>query len=362
MDLFQPNNHSKWKIDYKAVTKENLDLLRKVFLSYYSSFADDVEKIEQVAEAEVNSNNFKISVLKGGKSANFLLRRYPESRNIDSIAGAHKVLRYLKENGLKGPEIILSDKGEEIVAGAPYHYTLFKFLEADHFRGALEEIESAGVEIGKMDFLLNSLPGKEEIKKMIAFPEKVLDLRKFSTEIWVDLFKEAEKHYGNTDDEFYKKFLSLKDFILEAVAKTPPGKYDDLPKQIIHFDLHPHNLLTDGKELVAIIDFDSLRYFESMRGAAFALHRLVRQHVVFSKPQDIKKAVSRAKEIFLSAYQKFNPLTEGELGSVAYFLRHEALSRLSYAMKDFYLNSNDSWKGDLDKQTATIAEAEYFES
>ena len=91
------------------------------------------------------------------------------------------------------------------------------------------------------------------------------------------------------------------------------------------------------------------------------MHRLVRQHVVLSNPNNIMSAVKNAQKIFLKAYQQSNTLTPEELHAATYFLRHEALSRLSYSMKDFYYNGNGAWKGDLEKQTATIAEASYFE-
>ena len=64
---------------------------------------------------------------------------------------------------------------------------------------------------------------------------------------------------------------------------------------------------------------------------------------------------------FLDAYSGTTALSDEELKSIPYFIRNEALSRLSYAMKDYYFNNNPAWKGDLDKQTATIAEAKYFE-
>ncbi|MEK7551831.1 MAG: phosphotransferase [Patescibacteria group bacterium] len=362
MKIFLPNNHSKWKIDYKLVSPDNNENLKKVFLENFSNIADSVISIEQVAETEVNSNNFKLGTSKGKKKSFFLLRRYPETRNIDSIKGAHEVLNFLNKSGLKTPEIILSDSGEEIVHTTPYHYTVFKFLKSNHFKGSLDEIKSAAREFGKMDALLEKLPDATKIKKMLEFPPKVLKLREFSTEIWENIFKEAGKHLEETNDEFDSKLLSFKDFILDAVKKTESLKDEakTLDKQIIHFDLHPHNLLTDGKKLVAILDFDSLRNFPKMHGIAFAMHRLVRQYIVFAKPKNIKKAVEKAKEIFLNVYQKENPLTELEIKLIPFFLKTEALSRLSYAMKDFYFNGNAAWKGDLDKQTAAIAEAEHF--
>ena len=42
--------------------------------------------------------------------------------------------------------------------------------------------------------------------------------------------------------------------------------FDTLAMRLI--DLHPHNFLADGTRIVAILDFDSLRYVERMRALA----------------------------------------------------------------------------------------------
>src|SRR3989344_8562385 len=115
MQLFLPNNHSKWHIEYRSVTAELFSLLEKAILKHYSNQADLVESIKQVAEAEVNSNNFKIATSKNGIQTSFLLRRYPEYRVIDSVLGVYSVIRFLNQNGLKTPEIIQADSGKDLV-------------------------------------------------------------------------------------------------------------------------------------------------------------------------------------------------------------------------------------------------------
>ncbi|MBI4138610.1 phosphotransferase [Candidatus Uhrbacteria bacterium] len=359
--LFQPNNHSTWKISYRPVSPEEFSRLSDVFLRLYPDLAERILTIEQVSEIEINSNNFKLRVTKAGSEADYLLRRYPETRNIDAVREAHEAMEFLRANGLNVPEIVLAASGEVLVADDGVQYSVFRFIEADHYRGTLEELQSAAREFGKLDTLLTRLPNLDRLRELTEFPERVLELRMFSLEVWEKIFfaaaVQAEEH---PEDDFHTKFLSFKEFILDAVHRTTPGSHE-VPVQMIHFDLHPHNLLTDGVSLVAILDFDSLRYLERMRGVAFAMHRLVRQHVVFTRSDDFPGTVSRARELFLSAYQEHCPLTPEEVNSAAYFLRSEALSRLSYAMKDLYFNGNPAWKGDLEKQTATIAESALFE-
>jgi Ser/Thr protein kinase RdoA (MazF antagonist) len=97
-----------------------------------------------------------------------------------------------------------------------------------------------------------------------------------------------------------------------------------------------------------------------MRAVAFALHRCVRQYIVLAQPEDIRAATAEASKIFLDAYRTHMPLIDEDVQAIPYFIRNEALARLSYAMKDNYLNKNSAWKGDLDKQISSLLESEYF--
>lgn len=360
--VFQPNNHSRWEIKYRSVTSETAGALKDTFLAHYSNLADSIESIEQVDEAEINSNNFKVTGVKNGKEAVFLLRRYPAERNETAIRAIYEVVNFLRGRDLRVPEIINSDAGEALIFVPPYRYSVFRFETANHYRGTLEELESVAEGIGKLDAALSAFPDVARIKPVVAFPPRALTLREFSEAIWKDLFQKAEEcREGRPKDEFNARVLAFKDFIMNALRETPPERYAAAPSQLVHIDLHPHNLLTDGHAPSVILDFDSLRFGERMRGVAFAIHRLVRQHIVFESPTDREKAVHEARDMFLEAYQTQNQLSEQEIQSLPYFIRNEALSRLSYALKEFYATGERAWAGDLEKQTATIAEAAYFE-
>ena len=355
--LFQPNNHSKWRISYRSVDESaNRDIV-SIIEEKYSQSGDKVKSVEQVDEIEVNSNNFKVVLESSGGSRIILLRRIRNERDPAKIVEFYRVTGYLEGKGVKVPDVIKTNH-----RGSDYFYVAFEFLPADHYRGTGIELASAAGEFGKMDSALASLPEPERLKKLIQFPKKITQLREFSKEIWKEIFEAVKKHKSTgPEPEFDERLLSFRVFILEAIASTPPGKYVHLPEQVIHFDLHPHNLLTDGTQLLAILDFDSLRFMERIRGVAFALHRMVRQYIIYEKLPITKEAVAGAKELFFKAYLKHGRLTNEEMSAAAYFIRHEALSRISYAMKDYYFNDNGQWRGDLEKQTAAIAEAAYFE-
>jgi len=355
--VFQPNNHSQWQIDYKPVAPEVDSRVRKILHEQYS--LDQIVSIEQVNEAEVNSNNFRIA-LSGGQG--FLLRRHIANLVIDVIERTFDIMEYLADHGVQVPLIVKNINGQRvsIIDGEPH--TLFAFIKADHYRGTSKELASAGEEIGRLDEVLANLPATRDWEAELSLPEKVRDLRIYNLEIWKDIFVKAdEQARSDSADHFHTDLLDQKYFIFQAIEKTQAVKPPQSIFGVVHFDLHPHNLLANSEVVTAILDFDSLRYFERLRALAFVLHRLVRQYVIYNQRTDYALAVNEAKNIFFEEYRNANTLNETEISSIPYFIRDEALCRLTYAMKDQYFNNNPAWRQDLPKQTASLTEAVYFE-
>ncbi len=360
--IFLPNNHSKWQIAYREVAPEVNQEIIEVFLKHYGEQGDRILSVEQVDETEINSNNFKVTFVRAGMNRVILIRRYGEKRDKALLEATASVLDHLQAKRVRAPKILRSNEENTFEREGAYTYTAFEFLDGNHYRGTLPEIASVAHELAKLHDSLVDVPNKEALGKAVAFPQATLDLRIYDEDIWERIFLAAKQtDTARGDAEFDARLLSHEGLLRDALMSTAPDMYADTERSLVHFDLHPHNILTDGTELLAIIDLDSLRMLEPMRAVAFSLHRLVRQYIVHMAPEDIDNATKEATRAFLDAYSEVKPLTSGELESIPYFIRNEALSRLSYAMKDYYFNGNPAWKGDLDKQTATIAEAKYFE-
>lgn len=355
--IFQPNNHSQWRIGYKPVASKIDSRVRKILREQYNF--DQIKSIEQVAEAEVNSNNFKVT-LSDGRC--FLLRRYIANLDANVIDRTIDIMEHLAGLGVQVPQVIktVSERRISIVDGEPH--TLFAFIEGDHYRGTGEELASAGKEIGRLDQALVNLPASRDWAAELSLPAKAKEFRIYSQVIWQEIFmKASERVASDPTDRFHADLLGQKDFIFQAVEKTLAAKPIQPSFGVVHFDLHPHNLLANGEAVTAILDFDSLRYLERSRALAFALHRMVRQYIIYNQRTDYSAVAAEARKIFLDTYRQANSINDEALAAIPYFIRDEALCRLTYAMKDQYFNSNPAWRQDLPKQTAAIAEAVFFE-
>ncbi len=58
----------------------------------------------------------------------------------------------------------------------------------------------------------------------------------------------------------FKNYLAILKFIAQTRKEFTRTGYDNLPKQLVHFDFHPGNVNFIGEQVVAIFDFDWARY------------------------------------------------------------------------------------------------------
>ena len=89
-----------------------------------------------------------------------------------------------------------------------------------------------------------------------------------------------------------RKIIDLDD---ELATALPAGAL-----QVIHSDMHPHNLLyLDGK-IAAVVDFEPLMIANPLRDVAFAAHRLGR---VMCKDDTFERDLQKYSQAFLEAYK-----------------------------------------------------------
>jgi Ser/Thr protein kinase RdoA (MazF antagonist) len=105
-----------------------------------------------------------------------------------------------------------------------------------------------------------------------------------------------------------------------------------LPRQLGHYDYHPHNLLFDSRnKLTAILDFDLMRVSQRARDVALAMHKLARVYGSQTEAKlDIGATILDRATDFLSAYQQLFPLAKHEVISMPHLLRDEVIRKIAY--------------------------------
>lgn len=357
--LFAPNNHSAWQISYHPVDEQHAQHLKEIVRKHYSFSSSSILSVERSNEAEVNSNNFKVTVEQEEKNALLLLRRMPASRTRAEIERTCDCLHALSMRGIKVPHILPSRNGKRIVEGENEFFVLFDFISGDHYRGTWKEMVDVGAVIGALDTALLAMSPLYHNDAVLRSGEASKKVREFSVPIWKTIFAKANTRAQKEGEESIgARLLKRRDEIIAAVVERTKAQATDF--QFAHVDLHPHNVLANGTAILAILDFDSVRYVEKMRAVAFAIHRLVRQYIVYTSPEDIETAVKRAKVAFLEAYRSQNTLSREEELTIPYFIKDESLSRLTRVMKEYVDTGNIVWQDTLEKQLSNIQEAHFF--
>lgn len=123
--------------------------------------------------------------------------------------------------------------------------------------------------------------------------------------------------------------------------------------QVIHGDLHPHNLLLGNNGETVIVDFGNVSYADFLTDVGFALHRLGRQAVVFhEKPW--QETLEKAIHAFLGAYRMENPLEEHEIALVPAHIDDLLLRKVELNL-GLYCAGKRSWEDALKQHTRFTA-------
>jgi Ser/Thr protein kinase RdoA (MazF antagonist) len=107
-----------------------------------------------------------------------------------------------------------------------------------------------------------------------------------------------------------------------------------LPRQLVHCDFHPRNTLFSKKQLVAILDYDSLITDYRMQSISFASSRF--------------SPVGHDWH-FLSAYHQVDPLTAEEIRLFPAFVLREAVQRVNWLVRTNYFDQQPLWQSEISK-------------
>ena len=229
-------------------------------------------------------------------------------------------------------------------------YVLFDFIEGQHFSPSLPGLASVARAIATMHRGFHVL-GETEVAKI------------------ADLSKKSYTYFNKIPTYTANDFVSLKPFVdnsvsgyldafatcADEVAKNKE-QISALPLQVVHSDLHPHNVLMRGDEVAALLDFDGLRVSQRARDVAFAIYRFGRQFFV----RQMNVTPPEIRQTFLDAYEAVWPLSPDEKQLLPTLVKDEFLTKTLFVLRGVYLENNQTWAKDLSKFLPAIEEIEYL--
>ncbi|MBI5412966.1 phosphotransferase [Candidatus Peregrinibacteria bacterium] len=359
-DLFHPDNFSLSEIKYKEIKTPYVDL-QSILDNYFDQYK--IIKILRPERAEINSENFQIIIEREGREEGYLLRKHKILKNREQINFYSELLVDLLNNGAEVSQIIKNKDGRLSAEASGDFYTLFNFIEAYYFFPTEDALKSVTQNIAKMHDCFNKIADKyfaaiERTSKDSAVYFNIIKDYSVSDFENIEKIILEKKKRDSIDDLFLAKVDIFKKTIAEI--KKYQEKIEQLPKQIIHSDLHPHNILMRNNKVEAILDFDAVRISEHARDAAFAIYRFGRQFLINKSEEEAKSLAPKLKDIFINSYLKVKKLTAEEIELMPVLLKDEFIRKLLFVLWGIYLENNLAWSKDLPKFIAAFEEIDYF--
>lgn len=351
MTLFGPNNHSKFKINWRPVTPELVSELKTILATVYN--LSEIEDILQVDEWERMSNNFRINTQVNGHPTFFLLRKNIQIRDPEHLFLIQEILAYLTTHGLVVPHNIPDQGGNYWSGIAGHHYQLFNFIAGDHYRGTLVELGDSGERLAQLHQLFATLP-ETLLKKITARP---LLLPPWEHAGWEEMMKRA-RHGESPYDRQLVACEPLVTSSIRAIDNADLSEQDSV-WQPIHGDFHPQNTLYRDECCQAILDFENVRWGERARDLANAGHRFVRQYIVH-RGGDWRELLPEGFRLFLRRYRQLGTVSDEELLTLPLFIFDELLRKLYKDVGSYYRTGETRTieNGELEKKLTLLAEAE----
>lgn len=363
MILWQPDNFSKLAIVYKSIKKEEQESLTSILGNYYENYV--VKSIEQLVGTEINSNNYRVVLNLATSETVVLLRRCKFLQDSAQIQCYLQVMEILENDGVPVSHVLPTLKGELLVEDQGEYYILFDFIDGHHFAPNEVALASVAKSVALMHHSLDTLPNtyQEKIRFFSARNNQAYfnKIKQYN----ISDFTVLAQTIGKTnEDEVTQMVLKEVPFFCKIVEEIKFAEFRiaQLPEQIIHSDLHPHNALFVDNQMVAWLDFDSMRLSQRVRDIASALYRFGRQFFVAGdlSDQTIRGKAHHLGHLFQEHYTKICSLTAEEEVLMSLVIKDEFVRKLLFVLKSVYFEKNYTWAKDVPKFITALKEIDYF--
>ena len=205
----------------------------------------ELSAVNEVRQFKRGSRRSPKALIKTIGGTYLLKRRAPGHDDLERIRFQHAVQIHLEQEGYPVAKLVRTRRrGSTCVQRGSRVYELFEFVDGQRCNGSLIQVESAGRAMARMHDACMAWSG----------PASSGNGYQGSGDVPQALERIAERFKGIKD-----LCLSLEETFTAATAKVVGLGWAGLPHTIIHGDWHPGNMLFNGDDVAALLDFDSTR-------------------------------------------------------------------------------------------------------
>lgn len=219
----------------------------------------DVGVIDKIREFPRGSRRAPKLLVKAERGPFLLKRRAMGKDEPEKVAFCHGIQLHLASRQFPLPHLIgtVGDNNSMLRLGE-FTYELFEYIQGTPYDQSLEATQDAGKILALMHKLLlnHEYDGTAVVGTSYHNAKSVYNACRT---IPTTLARRNPNQSGEQAQENAKLVQTLQAFYDDAVQRTERAGMLDWPKQIVHSDWHPGNMLFRGKRVVAVIDYDTAR-------------------------------------------------------------------------------------------------------
>lgn len=299
---------------------------------------------EQSDALGINSNNFRLNTAEG----DFVLKRWSHQAVTQDVRHTLAIMYWLASQQLPVPAPVTLEQDSFTLSTDSGTWSVFPFVEGAYFSGAGDELHAAAAATGRLMEMLTRLPStcspNGGPSQLAAADGELLGRVKDISATWDTLF-------GTEHADLLALSWPLLMAEWENLNSTglAGGRV-----QAAHFDLHPHNLLVQAGDVVAVLDFEACKVMPVGFALGFAALKQCRQAMTLgSSSSDPRWVGSSYANHLLRACPGARELV-AHLGDLAVA---ETLRRICIILRLNLENGEKKWNKVLGVQIGHLSEA-----
>ncbi len=336
MELWTPDLFSDPLPGFAPADEASAVRAHRILGAHFQRLGAPRGRVTRPAGSGVNSRNLAVHT----ESGRYLLQC--QRGGPDELERVLGVAEWARSRGLPLPRVEPADDGRRLVEWEGEPWFAMEFVEGTHFSGAPGECGSTAVVLRRLREELAECPPDHWPTEVTGPPG----------ETEVGLAHELEATRGAWAGVLGPETAALLDLHWTLVRSELEASLSCVPqggRELMHFDLHPHNLLMEGGRVRSVIDLSSFRRCDARIFVAFGMLKLMRQAV--SRAGGSPDAVRRVRDAFEPAFGSLEP---GEAGGLA---RAEVVRRI-FVLLGLSLREGDRrWNHVLPVHLRALAES-----